>query len=258
MLNVKRHSGGAFERHKTRLVLLGNLQRPHIEFYDTYSPVADLAVVRIMFVIACDRKWLIHQLDVKCAFINSRIGKYIYMRMPDGCGTAGGLFCKLKRRIFRLRQAPRAWSKRLTNDLRLAGYNPLINAESEFRSIEQGVVVYLIIFVEDILVLTESMKARLRVKKQLSKMYTVQDIGEAEYLLGVKIERRSSTVKLMQTSYVKSILDRFGILEFKPAQMPMSNPVSLMIKQPHIEDEVSQMKEVPFREAIGSVFYLAV
>jgi hypothetical protein len=46
--------------------------------------------------------------------------------------------------------------------------------------------------------------------------------------------------------------------ERKPSQTPMSDPVSLMIKQPRTEAEVSQMKEVPFCEAIGSVLYLAV
>jgi hypothetical protein len=119
-----------------------------------------------------------------------------------------------------------------------------------------GVVVYLIIYVDDILVLTESLKVMLCVKKKLSKMYTVKDLGEAEYFLGVKIERESSTVKLTRTLYVKSVLDRFGMLDCKPAETPLSNPVSLMIKQPRTEAEVSQMKDVPFREAIGSVCIL--
>jgi Reverse transcriptase (RNA-dependent DNA polymerase) len=144
---------------------------------------------------------------------------------------------------LRLRQAPRAWIKRLTQYLRFAGYNPLINAEGVFRSIVHGVVVYLIIYVDDILVLTESMQAMLSVKKQLSKMYTVKDLGEAEYFLVFKIERKWSTVKLTQTSYVKSVLDRFVMLECKPAETPMSNPVSLMIKQPRTEAKVSQMKK---------------
>jgi hypothetical protein len=61
-------------------------------------------------------------------------------------------------------------------------------------------------------------------------MYTLKDLGEAEYFLSVKIERESSTVKLTQTSYVKSVLDRFGRLECKPAQTPMSDSVSLVIK----------------------------
>jgi hypothetical protein len=64
--------------------------------------------MRIMFVIACDDKWIIHHLDVKCAFLNGRIDKDIYMRMPDGYGPAGGLLCKVKRSIYRLQQAPRA------------------------------------------------------------------------------------------------------------------------------------------------------
>jgi Reverse transcriptase (RNA-dependent DNA polymerase) len=91
VLKVKRHYYGDVELHKARLVLLGNLQRPHIDFYKTFAPVADFAVVRIMFDIACDQNWLIHQLDVKCAFLNGRIDEDIYMRMPDGYGPAGGL-----------------------------------------------------------------------------------------------------------------------------------------------------------------------
>jgi Reverse transcriptase (RNA-dependent DNA polymerase) len=92
---------------------------------------------------------------VKCAFLNGRIDEVMYIRMPDGYGLAGGLICKLKRSIYELRQAPRAWNKRLTQDIRFAEYNPLISAESVFRSIVLGVVVYLIIYVDDILVLTE-------------------------------------------------------------------------------------------------------
>jgi hypothetical protein len=66
-----------------------------------------------------------------------------------------------------------------------------MNAERAFRSIVHGVVVYLIIYVDEILVLAKSMKTMLSVKKQLSNMYTVKNLGEAEYFLGVKIERES-------------------------------------------------------------------
>jgi Reverse transcriptase (RNA-dependent DNA polymerase) len=53
------------------------MQRPHIDFEDTDAPVVDFTVVRIMFAIACERNWLIHQLDVKCAFLNGRIDEDI-------------------------------------------------------------------------------------------------------------------------------------------------------------------------------------
>jgi hypothetical protein len=117
------------ETHLNALHIL-HLQRPHADFYDTYAPVADFAVVRIMLAIACERNWLIHLLDLKCAFLNGRIEDDIYMRMPDGYCPASGHVFKLKRSIHGLRQAPRAWNKRLTQDLRFAGYSPLINDES--------------------------------------------------------------------------------------------------------------------------------
>jgi Reverse transcriptase (RNA-dependent DNA polymerase) len=126
---------------------------------------------------------------------------------------------------------------------------PIDKPEIEFRSIVHGLFENLIIYVDDILVLTESVKAMLSVKKQFSKMYTVKDLDEAEYFLGVKLERKTSTVKLTRTSYIKSVLDRFGMLECKPSQTHMSDPVSLMI---------NQIKNVPFREVLGSVLYLSM
>jgi hypothetical protein len=81
VLKSKRLSDEDVESHKARLVLVGNLQRPHVDCYDTYPPASDCTVVRIMFVLACDQKWLIHQLDVKCAFRNGRIDEDIYTRL---------------------------------------------------------------------------------------------------------------------------------------------------------------------------------
>jgi Reverse transcriptase (RNA-dependent DNA polymerase) len=59
----------------------------------------------------------------------------IYMRLPREYSLENGTVCKLKRIIYGLRQAPRAWNKRLTDDLKLSGFQPLINVESVFSSI---------------------------------------------------------------------------------------------------------------------------
>jgi Reverse transcriptase (RNA-dependent DNA polymerase) len=59
----------------------------------------------------------------------------IYKRLPREYSLENGTVCKLKRIIYGLRQAPRAWNKRLTDDLKLSGFQPLINVESVFSSI---------------------------------------------------------------------------------------------------------------------------
>jgi hypothetical protein len=70
------------------------------------------------------------------------------MSLPREYSLANGTVCKLKRSIHGLRQAPRAWNKRLSDDLKLSGFQPLINAESVFSSLVDEPVVYLIIYVD--------------------------------------------------------------------------------------------------------------
>ena len=163
------------------------MQRPDIDFYDTYAPVADFVVVRIVIATACAKQWTIHHLDVKSAFLNGYLDEDIYMSLPREYSLPNGTACKLKRSIYGLRQAPRAWNKRLTDDLKLSGFQPLINAESVFSSIIDKSVVYLIIYVDDILVVTASELALTKAKTLLSELYKIKYLGNAEYFLGVKI-----------------------------------------------------------------------
>jgi hypothetical protein len=55
----------------------------------------------------------------------------------------------------------------------------------------------------------------------LTKLYEIKDLGNAEYFPGVKIERKHKQVKLTQESYTRGILERYGMLESKPAPTPM-------------------------------------
>jgi Reverse transcriptase (RNA-dependent DNA polymerase) len=73
VIKVKRNSDGTLERRKARLFILGNLQRPFVDFYDAYAPVADFVVVRVVLSTAWSKHWVVHQLDVKSAFLNGYI-----------------------------------------------------------------------------------------------------------------------------------------------------------------------------------------
>jgi Reverse transcriptase (RNA-dependent DNA polymerase) len=101
---------------------------------------------------ACAQQWIIHHLDGKSAFLNGYLDEDIYMSLPRDYFLANGTVCKLKRNLYGLRQAPRAWNKRLTDDLKISGFQPLITAQSVFSSIVDESVVYLVIYVDDILV----------------------------------------------------------------------------------------------------------
>jgi hypothetical protein len=127
-----------------------------------------------------------------------------------------------------------------------------------FYSFITGSVVYLIIYVDDILVASSSDQALLTAKKSLRALYTIKDLGEAEYFLGVKIEMEHNRPKLSQQSYVHSVLERYGMQDCKPFISPMVQASDLMSKSPRSDSEASRMTGVPYREAIGSLLYLSV
>jgi Reverse transcriptase (RNA-dependent DNA polymerase) len=110
VLKIKRNSDRTIERYKARLVLIGHLQQKDIDFFETYSTVVDFTAVRIALAIACQMEMTTHHLDIKCAFLYGNIDEEIYMRLPEEYAYSDGKVCRLKKSIYCLKQAPRAWN----------------------------------------------------------------------------------------------------------------------------------------------------
>jgi Reverse transcriptase (RNA-dependent DNA polymerase) len=132
VLKRKRDSGGIADRYKARLVPLGHLQRPDIDFFETYAPVVDFTAVRVALAIACNQNMEIHYLDVKCGFLKGKINEEICMCRPDQFDDKIGKVCLLKHSIYGLKQAPRAWNEKLAQDLKSIGYKEFEHTESMY------------------------------------------------------------------------------------------------------------------------------
>jgi Reverse transcriptase (RNA-dependent DNA polymerase) len=99
--------------------------------------------------------------------------------------------CKLNKSIYGLRQAPRAWHERLRDDLSKLGYVEFQHAESVFwRQCGQSKV-FLLTYVDDILILASAVDDIQNIKDEISKLYEIKDLGEPEHFLGIKLERSS-------------------------------------------------------------------
>jgi hypothetical protein len=95
-------------------VAKGYKQKQNVDYFNTYSPVTRIASIRILFAIAYIYKLVVHQMDVKTAFLNGDLEEKIYMEQPEGHVVPGQehKVCKLVKSLYGLKQAPKQWHEK--------------------------------------------------------------------------------------------------------------------------------------------------
>nr|GEW92274.1 zinc finger, CCHC-type [Tanacetum cinerariifolium] len=100
---------GTIDKFKARLVIQGFRQKEGIDYFDTYAPVAHITTIRLLLALAVIHNLVIHQMDVKTAFLNGDLDEEVYMKQPKGFVMPGNehKVCKLVKSLSRLKQAPK-------------------------------------------------------------------------------------------------------------------------------------------------------
>ena len=96
------------------------------------------------------------------------------------------------------------------------------------------------------------------VKVWLSKTFSMKDLGEASYILGIRVyrDRSKQTIGLSQSLYLEKVLKRFNMLDSKRGLLPFRHGIHLSkTMSPKTSEEMSEMANVPYTLAIGSLMY---
>ncbi|KAJ9545765.1 hypothetical protein OSB04_025472 [Centaurea solstitialis] len=251
---------GNVHTFKARLVAKGFTQTHGIDYDETFSPVAMLKSIRILMAISAYFNYEIWQMDVKTAFLNGKLTEDVYMEQPEGFEDPKNpnKVCKLLKSIYGLKQASRSWNLHFDERIKEFGF-----AKSEFEpcvytKFSGSIVTFLVLYVDDILLIGNDVPTLQSVKSWLSKCFQMKDLGEAAYILGIKIYRNRSKrlIRLSQSTYIDKILKKFRMDESKKGFIPMQHGIVLSKTQcPVSSQDQDKMKSVPYASAIGSIMY---
>lgn len=252
---IKRNEHGQIERFKARLVCCGYSQQYGIDYTETYSPVAKYTSIRTILALAVKRKMKLKQFDVITAYLYGNLEEEIYMAQPKGYEDGTDRVCKLKQSIYGLKQSGKMWNQRFTEFLRKFELTQSKADACVFTNKNHSLIIA--IYVDDGLIAAENQKELDMLLKELNKTFKISS-SPLHYYLGMEINvLKNGSIFIHQKNYIEKVLKRFKCDDSNPVSIPINGNESLNEKD-HPPNLRNVKDEVPYREAVGSLMFLAV
>lgn len=157
----------------------------------------------------------LEQLDVKTAFLHGDLEEEIYMKQPEGfvVPRKENHVCRLNKSLYGLKQALRYWYKKFDSFMIGHGYTRSQYDHCVYFQQFDGVYVYVLFYVDDMVIASCDKYLINNLKSQLSKEFEMKDLGTTKKILGMEIhrDRQARKLYLSQKNYIKKILDKFGM-----------------------------------------------
>jgi hypothetical protein len=177
------------------------------------------------------------------------------MKQPEGFinEKKKGLVCRLIKSIYGLKQAAKAWNKKLHGALiklsfRQSASDPCLYSKRTSKGVQ-----YVTVYVDDLLIADEDEDEIQNTASELEEEFELTRLGELKNYLGINIERDSNGVFYMdQAQYIQKIIDRFGLQDAKISKIPMDTGY---LKIAH--DGKAMSNSDNFQKLIGALLYIA-
>ncbi|GJT83329.1 retrotransposon protein, putative, ty1-copia subclass [Tanacetum coccineum] len=166
----------------------------------------------------------------------------------------------LSRSIYGLKQASRQWNKRFDDEIKKFGFAQNPDEPCVYLKASGSYVAILILYVDDILLKGKNNNSNgyKDVKSYLGRSFAMKDLGDAAYILGIKIyrDRSKRLIGLNQSAYIEKILKRFYMENSKRGTIPMQEKLKLSKSQgASTPAEKPRIQKIPTASAIDPLWY---
>jgi hypothetical protein len=154
------------------------------------------------------------------------------MRQPPGYEDKSKTqyVCKLKKALYGLKQAPRVWYSKLSSKLVQLGFKSSKADTSLFIYHKHGVTMFLLMYVDGIIVTSSHSAAVDALLKDLKSDFALKDLGNLHYFLGIQVAKKGDGIVLSQEKYVHDLLARAGMGKSKAIATPLCTSEKLSLE----------------------------
>ncbi|GJZ31066.1 retrovirus-related pol polyprotein from transposon TNT 1-94 [Tanacetum coccineum] len=211
-------------RNKAHLVAKGYDQKEGIDFEESFTRVAQLETVWLFVVYAAHKSFPVYQIDVKTTFLNGPLKKEVYVNQPDGFVDPHhpDKVYHLKKALYGLMQAPRAWYDELSNFLVSKGFSKG-SIDPTLSITKKGEDILLVqIYVDDIIFGSTNLKLSKKFEILMHNKFEMSMIRELKFFLEIQIYQSSCGIFINQAKYAQKILKNHGMTSCDSIGTPMA------------------------------------
>ncbi|GJQ93145.1 retrovirus-related pol polyprotein from transposon TNT 1-94 [Tanacetum coccineum] len=251
--SVKTDESGRVLKNKALLVAQGFRQEEGIDFEESFTPVARIEAIRIFVANAAHKNITIYQMDVKTAFLNGELKREVYVSQPEGFvdqDNPSNVY-KLKKALYGLKHAPRAWYDMLSSFLISQQFSKGTIDPTLFTRHAGNNLLLVQIYVDDIIFSSTNTSMCNEFANQMTTKFKMSMMGQMSFFLGLQISQSPRGIFINQSKYASENFKKYGLNSTDSVDTPMIENKKL--------DEDLQRKQVDatlYRGMIGSLMYL--
>ena len=224
-----------------------------VDFSKTFALVARLDTIRMLLALAAQNAWIIHQMDVKYAFLNGYLEKEIFVEHLEGFIVQGQeeKVYLLKKTLYGLKQASRTWYSMIDAYLlNLSCTKSLIEFALYLRKVNDELLM-VSLYIDDLLLTRSNMKQIDTFKREMKNDFEMIDREKMTFFLVMKVKQNHNEIFIYHHKYAKEILKMFNMEECRLTATPMNQNEKFCKK-----DRVAKIDEKLYRTLIGCLMYL--
>ncbi|GJY67443.1 retrovirus-related pol polyprotein from transposon TNT 1-94 [Tanacetum coccineum] len=229
---VKLDELGGILKNKARLVARGCCQEGGIDFEESFALVARLDAIWIFLAFAAHMNMIVYQMDVKTAFLNGILREKVYVSQPNRFLDPDNLnhVYRLKKALYRLKQAPSAWYDLLSSFLLSQEFSKGMVDPTLFIRRDDKDILLVQIYVDDIIFASTSTKLCDKFSEIMCSKFKMSIMGKISFFLGLQISQSPRGIFLNQSKYALESLKKYGMESCDPVD-------TLMVEKSKLDED---------------------